>query len=335
VAASRRAVFQPSDVAALARIAGLPVPQRARSGPVKARAAPLAPAMPVDDAFRAIVAAGLAHLLANERGLRGSADPEYLHQARVALRRLRSALDVFSPPLPESVVAPVERELKWMASRLGPARDWDVLVTETLPPLAAELGAQGELGIFSARCARMRRSAGAEARRAARSSRYRRLVLKLSAWLAPGGWRTLPDGTARAALQGPVRIHAGIVLQERYQRVLKRGRRLEAHSAARLHRLRIAIKKFRYAADFFSGLYRGKAVRESLQRLSRLQDVLGEMNDAATAADLAVRACRGRGAGTLREARGMLLGWNRARAALLRKELNDAWRPFVEARAFW
>jgi triphosphatase len=106
-------------------------------------------------------------------------------------------------------------------------------------------------------------------------------------------------------------------------------------SAARLHRLRIAIKKFRYAADFFSGLYRDKAVGEALQRLSRLQDILGAMNDAATAADLAVRVCRGRGAGTLLETRGIVLGWNRARAALLKKELNDAWRSFREARTFW
>ncbi len=281
------------------------------------------------------MAAGLAHLLANERGLVSGTDPEFLHQARVALRRLRSALEVFSPPLPESVVAPVERELKWMASRLGPARDWDVFMTETLPPIEAEFGARRGLKPLRARCNRLRRSAGADARRAARSARYRRLTLRLSAWLAAESWRAFPNGTVRAALQGPVGNHARTVLQARYGRVRKRGRGLEKLSAARLHRLRIAIKRFRYAADFFSGLYRGKAVQETLQRLSRLQDVLGALNDSATAVDLAVRVCRGRGAGSLLEARGILLGWNRARAAPLKKELNDAWRAFSEAGTFW
>jgi CHAD domain-containing protein len=335
VPAGRRVVSRPLDFPALARMAGLPAARGARSGPVKARPAPLAPVMSVNDAFRKVMAAGLAHLLANERGLRKGADPEFLHQARVALRRLRSALDVFSPPLPGTVVGPVERELKWMASRLGPARDWDVLMTETLPPIEAEFGAQPGLKAFSARCRGLRRSAGAEARRAARSARYRRLTLKLSAWIIAEGWRVLPSVAARAALQGPVGGHARTVLQARYRRVRKRGRGLGALSAARLHRLRIAIKKFRYAADFFSGLYRGQPVREALRRLSHLQDILGAMNDAATAADLAVRVCRGRRSGDLLEARGILLGWNRARAAQLKKELNDAWRSFRAARTFW
>jgi CHAD domain-containing protein len=281
------------------------------------------------------MAAGLAHLLANERGLRESADPEYLHQARVALRRLRSALEVFSPPLPESVVAPVVRELGLLASRLGPARDWDVLVTDTLPPIEDEFGAQRGLKAFSARFGRLRHSAGAGARRTVRSARYRQLTLKLSGWLAAEGWGTRPNSAARAALQRPVGEHARRVLEARYRRVRKRGRGLDELSAARLHRLRIAIKKFRYAADFFSGLYRGEPVRETLRRLSRLQDILGALNDAATAADLAAEVGRGRGSGQIAEARGILLGWNRARAAQLKRELREAWQSFREAGKFW
>jgi CHAD domain-containing protein len=132
-----------------------------------------------------------------------------------------------------------------------------------------------------------------------------------------------------------VGVHAQTVLEARYRRVRKRGRGLDVLSAARLHRLRIAIKKFRYAADSFSGLYRGTPVRETLRRLSRLQDILGAMNDAATAADLALQFCRGRGAGDVLEARGIILGWSRARAALLKDELKDAWRSFREAERFW
>ena len=328
-------MLRPLGVPALARLAGLPAARGTPSGPVKSRPAPLAFTMSVNDAFRAVMAAGLAHLLANESGLRRGADPEYLHQARVALRRLRSALEVFSPPLPESVVAPAARELGWLASRLGPARDWDVLMIDTLPPIEAEFGAQRGLKSFIARSRRLRRGADMAARRAVRSARYRRLTLRLSAGLAAEDWRARLNSTARAALQRPLGDHARAVLEARYRRVRKRGRGLDELSAAQLHRLRIAIKRFRYAADFFSGLYREGPVRETLQRLSRLQDILGEMNDAATAAELAVRVCRGRGGADILEARGILRGWNRARAALLKGELKDAWKSFHEAEKFW
>lgn len=306
-----------------------------RGGPVKARPAALNSAMSVNDAFRAVMAANLAHLLANERGLLASADPEYLHQMRVALRRLRSALDVFSPPLPELKIAPAAGGLAWLASRLGLARDWDVFMTDTLPPIEARFRARPGLRALRARCTRLRRRAGANARRAVRSSRYRRLTRTLSAWLASEGWLTRLDNSARAALQAPVGDHARAVLEARYRRVRKRGRGLDELSAAELHRLRIAIKKFRYAADFFSGLYRGKPVREALRRLSRMQDILGAMNDAATAAELAVKGCGDARDGNLLEARGMLLGWSRGRAAALKRELKNAWTIFRDAEKFW
>lgn len=291
--------------------------------------------MTVSNAFRAVMAAGLAHLLANEQGLLQNSDPEYLHQARVALRRLRSALDVFSPPLPEGVIAPAARELKWLTSCLGPARDWDVFIGETLPSIVEAFGSHRALNAFRARCKRLRSGAGAKARDAARSPRYRELKRSLCAWLASEGWLAALDDGARATVQRPVTVHARSVLEKRYQRVRKRGRRLDKRSDAELHRLRIAVKKFRYATDFFSGLYRGKQVRETLRRLSRLQDVLGAMNDAATAAALTDQGCDGTRGVSMLEARGILAGWTRRRAATLKAELKDAWKAFEEAEKFW
>jgi CHAD domain-containing protein len=291
--------------------------------------------MPVGGAFKAVMAAGLAHLLANERGLLEGRDPEYLHQARVALRRLRSALEVFSPPLPERVTAAPARELKWLASRLGPARDWDVFLGETLQPVEAQFGAHRGIKAFAARCRRLRRGAGAKARGAARLPRYRQLTLSLSTWLASEGWLAPLNSGARTAMEGPVGDHARAVLEARYGRVRKRGRGLDDQSAAELHRLRIAIKKFRYATDFLAGLYRGTAVGVTLRRLARLQDILGEMNDAATAPDLVARGFQRTRGGDVLEARGILLGWSRSRMARLKRELGDAWRDFRAAGRFW
>ena len=104
-------------------------------------------------------------------------DPEYLHQMRVALRRLRSAFSVFAPALPAETTAPVAAELKWLGAALGPARDWDVFVTETLPPVHAEFGEHPALAAFGERCAALRRAAAQRARRTVASQRYQRLML--------------------------------------------------------------------------------------------------------------------------------------------------------------
>ena len=306
-----------------------------RAAPVKSQPAALDRGMSVNDAFKAVTWASLAHLHANERGMLEGRDPEFLHQMRVALRRLRSAVSVFTPPLPEPVIAPVRNDLRWLATSLGPARDWDVFVTETLPPIEAEFGAHGGLADFSARCNRLRRTAGARARRAVRSVRYRRLALSTAAWLASEGWFAQLDPVAAGALQAPVGEFAAAVLERRYNQVRKKGRKLGELSAVELHRLRIAIKKFRYAADFFAGLYEPGAAQQALKRLSRLQDVLGAMNDAATVANLMAGAFDGARGRRVLEAKGILLGWSRGRAATLRRELRSAWKEFRSAGKFW
>lgn len=303
--------------------------------PVKARPAVLDRDMTVISAFKAVMWANLAHLQANEAGMVGARDPEYLHQMRVALRRLRLALAVFAPLFPEPVVSPARTELKWLANSLGPARDWDVLVTEMLPPILAEFGPHAGLKEFSARCEKLRRTANTRARRAVHSARYRHLVLWLAAWLAQEGWLARMEPSARTALEAPVTDFAAATLESRYGQVRKKGRKVGSLSTIKLHRLRIAIKKFRYAADFFAGLYDAKDTRAALKRLSRLQDILGAMNDAATVAKRVAHGfARVPGQRGL-EARGILLGWSRGRATTLKRELKSAWKEFRAAEKFW
>jgi inorganic triphosphatase YgiF len=84
----------------------------------------------VEAAFECIVQNCLAQIQGNELGVVKSDDAEPVHQMRVGIRRLRSALDLVEPLL----VFPVslEAELKWIAGKLGAARDWEVLATSTL-----------------------------------------------------------------------------------------------------------------------------------------------------------------------------------------------------------
>jgi len=167
-----------------------------------------------------------------------------------------------------------------------------------------------------------------------RSRRYQRLVLRLAAWIAAEGWH-LPAQAPADALKMPVTEFASGVLERRYQQVRKRGRRLAKRSPAELHRLRIAIKKFRYATDFFASLYEGKTARDMLKRLAELQDILGAMNDAATVSGLMRQGFGGARGKRVLEARGILLGWSRGRAVLLKHRLKGAWKTFRAAERFW
>jgi CHAD domain-containing protein len=303
--------------------------------PVKAKPAALECGMPVSDAFRAVMRANLEHLQGNQRGVLAGRDPEYLHQMRVALRRLRSAVAIFAPLFPDPVISPVRAELKWLAASLGPARDWDVFVAETLPPIVAELGPHEGLRDFAARCEKLRRGARQRARRAVRSARYRRFALWLAAWLASEEWLARVDLGARTVLHAPVAGFAGAALEQRYRQVLKRGRNLAGRSAIELHRLRIAVKKFRYAADFFAALYNEKSARAALKRLSGLQDILGAMNDAAAVVKLMPHGPVPASNRRVLETKRILVAWSRRRRAVLKRELIGAWKAFRAVEKFW
>jgi len=300
--------------------------------PVKATSAPLAADMTASTAFETIMWVSLRHLQSNERGVVEARNPEYLHQMRVALRRLRSAFSVFSTVLPNAAVAPLRAELKWLAGALGPARDWDVFMIETLPPIREQFAGHAGLRQFASDCATQRRAAVRKAKRAVDSRRYQRLMLHLAAWTATQAWLGQADAAARAKLMRPVRQFAENALATRYARIRKRGRRLKGRSVVELHRLRIAVKKMRYAGDFFSTLFDADRVRGMLPRLARLQTILGAMNDAAMVENL---LCTASGGEALSGVRGIVVGWSRGRALTLKRELRAAWKTFCAAEKFW
>ena len=309
-----------------------------RGGPQKSAAPALTMEMSAAQAFVEIAGLCVTHMQANERGFLRGGDIEYLHQMRIGVRRLRSALALFAalpPPEPAQSIVP---ELQWLGQALGAARDWDVLVTETLPPIAAQFPEHPGLAELASAAAKPRQAANRMARRALASRRYQELLLALGALLA-GRPNTVaadpplePGEQPLAAEQRAVQ-HAEAVLVRTHLRVIKRGRHLTRLDAVRLHRLRIAVKKLRYAADFFSPLYPRKRVKSYLQRLAGLQQVLGAINDAATARRLLVPLDAG--AAERREAAGIILGWAACDTARLRQTLKREWRAFKRVKTFW
>lgn len=307
----------------------------ARPAPVRARLAVIAPEMSAAEAFRAACAMCLEHLQANAHGMARSDDPEYLHQARVALRRLRAVLGAFAPLFPDGEIEPRIAALRSLARRLGPGRDWDVFAETTLAPVMRQFPGHRGLAALERACARLREEARRAARRLPASRPYQRFVLEMGGWLAGEAWLGAGRGKPRRAWRAPVREHALEVLERDHRRVRKRGRGIARLAEPKLHRLRIAVKKLRYAVGFFSALYGRRRVRPMAAALNELQDVLGAINDCATAPaliDAAARAARG----PLRREAKMIVGhWNSAMREERRRALKRAWKAFRGCDRFW
>ena len=283
---------------------------------------------------------------ANEDGLLIGKDPEYLHQFRVGLRRLRSCLGLAGFALGKPAVADVAAELRWLQNALGPARDWDVFTTETLANLARSVDAGAGLKAFRARCAQIRRAHGEAAREAVRSARYTSLVLALGEQFAhddlAGFARQAPpaEGSAAAGHHGPglaapVAEFAAFALDRLDRRLRKHGADVPKATPEARHQVRIAAKKLRYASEFFAALHPKKRVAPYLAALEDLQDILGALNDAIVADRLLAEAVAATGQPVPERADGLVRGWMAAVAANELAGFKRAWREFDEAKPFW
>lgn len=287
-----------SDLFSLARGIGALVPIRlgvetkaergfnlieARPGSRKAEPITLADDMTAGEAFRTIAHGCLRHLRVNEDVLLERRDADALHQARVAIRRLRSAMSLFGDLLRDDRFESIKAELKRLSEPLGRARNLDIFLSETLPAERSRHPEDLQLLNLEKHFESRRTEAYAIVVQRLRSDEWRQFVLDLVAWINAGPWLSEGD---RARRDQPVPAFASAVLDKWSRRVKKRGRDLAALSADERHRVRIATKKLRYGAEFFASLYPGKKATKHrkafLVALSSLQDHLGVLNDIAS-----------------------------------------------------
>ena len=250
---------------------------------VKARPVHLNRRDSVEDAFCNIAHNCMDQVHANERGVVSGHDPSSVHQMRVGLRRLRSALDLFGEVIP--AYPGLDEELRWIASELGAARDWEVLAGSTLV-LAGTNGDPDEILPVRRACERIAGNNRQRAAAAVESVRYTRLVLQLAQWLNRKGWRDGMSDEQCDAVGKAARQFAADVIYRRHKKLMKRGKGLADLDDHSRHRARIAAKKVRYATEFFASLCPRRTVRHYVDALTALQDDLGWRNDAVVADQL-------------------------------------------------
>lgn len=294
----------------------------------------LDPSISLDEAFSEILRSCLLHLLQSLPAAEDGRDPEGMHQLRVALRRLRSALDLMRSVVPLAKLDLMRAEAKWLAGSLSGARDWDVFRQETLRTVADGCPSVAGFDMLDKLADERRAACYDKARLALADRRCSYFVIGLGAWIESRGWRSevAPEGLAQLA--EPAINFARNILSAQHAKVLKRGRRFKSLPAEQRHRVRLAAKKLRYVADFLLPLCgQRKSARRFSRKLADLQQELGIYNDMATTTSLlADVGSETTGSGMAAAA---IAGWQAHAMVGIEARLLKAWSEFTGAKAPW
>ena len=286
----------------------------------------LRPHQTLAEAMRAVLRECQAHLLENVT-LAAAGEIEGVHQARVALRRLRAAMLMFRPRLDRAAADPLDGRLQDLGRTLGAARDWDVFLHETFPALEAAFSDEGPwlARLRTAACI-AHEATHREVVAVLGGAGFTQLVLELGRWIEDGpagehGRRTL--------------AHAVPPLLDRMlERSSRRGRHVAQAPMAELHAFRKSLKKLRYGLEFVEAIYGHKPVKRYLHHLKDLQSRLGTVNDGRVTLEL-IGGLGSRGRLDAAPAFGRVATWSDSAAAAALGEIAPLWAALRASEVPW
>lgn len=297
--------------------------------PAKGSSRVIAKAMRPEEAFRATLSDCLSQIAANAATLRLGRSVEGLHQLRVAFRRLEVALGAFGREFGQEWLEELRSRAKILAGRLAPARDLDVFVEKLLanPPKS---GVSEGLPQLRIRAESARDQAWTAARACISSADFELFTDDVAALASS----QLPLTRDRRLPRTAERM-----LDRQVARTKKRGLVAANQEEGDLHRLRIALKKLRYTAEFFAPLYARYEVKTYLRKLRGLQNHLGDLNDVANVRSVVAGLLREKNRkeddGPLRYAAGAMVGWYGAQVPGAVKQALKRYRKFKRIKPFW
>jgi len=228
--------------------------------------------MDANTAFKIIAWECITHLQSNQDVVIKESNEEGIHQMRVALRRLRSALTLFKKILGRKSRKSLLTELNWLARPLGKARNLDVFITQTLPSLSRYLGKHQGLLTLENKALEAKLEAYNDVREILQSERYHQMLLTLSSLVENKQWH-------KNSKNYQLEVIAAAALNKSHKRLLSHNGHFINMQPEERHAIRIAGKKLRYAAEFFTSIYAAKNSRKYIKLLIELQDHLGQIND--------------------------------------------------------
>ncbi len=292
----------------------------------------------IHDALASIFSTCVGNIVDNIEACLDGRDAEAVHQMRVSLRRLRSSLRVFRRSLDPAVARWMNEDLKWLGGALGPAREWDVYIGETIGPGAKLEIEEPALAALRAKAGDRRSQAYADVRDTLNSERFARLVLRLTAFTTLQGWLPRPLDL-RTPMLKPLGKTAAKLLDKPYQKLISFAQGLEDKDIDARHEVRIFLKKFRYPVDFFRDVYPGAATNDFVSALHNLQGQFGHLNDIAQAMELTESLARDDGDGPAGDlvqfAAGQVRGWYAREMRDAESRLITGWEAFSKMPIFW
>lgn len=301
------------------------------AGTVAAPPAAITPADTLASATRAIVAMQLGRLRAAQPAAARGDEPEAVHEMRVAVRRLRTALRLGKAALPARQREALGRELGWLGEVLGEVRDRDVaLATAAWHRARLEPAARGPVDGLRRALRRERAAALVALRAAFASRRYTRLSLALERAAMP------PPRRVGGAAAEPITIAGRRALKRAARKLRRLGDAVDdLPHADELHKIRIRAKRLRYALEALKSIT-GRDGRRLSKQLTRLQDVLGRFNDSIVAAATVRRyrdALATPVAPATRAALTAIADAELRRAGAAQAQFHRAWRRFSDKGA--
>jgi CHAD domain-containing protein len=242
-------------------------------------------AMACDTAFRVVARRYLADLTANHEAT-CQGDPAALHQMRIALTHLRTAILFFSPLVADAMQARTRADLKWLNAHLGVLRDLDVAIERLRAIDKRRPQAIAHYRAWTAKRADIHQHLA----RALRSARYQRLVKNTSEWIERGPWSIRNGKEASRKRASPIATYSLRKLARWQEKLLKKSRKLAKMDAEKRHRLRLLNKKLSYSINSFEDLFPDKSFsrqQAALKYLRTAQRSLGQLNDDARGHSLA------------------------------------------------
>jgi len=298
-----------------------------KTGPFRAAPPSILKGQTCGEAFALILHSACDQIVKNRTAVLDTGEPEAAHQLRVGLTRLRSAQRAITALADSPQLRQLETDAQTVSRIVGRLRDADVLIEDIYAPVAGnpprEPGMDALYEALKAHRAAMQK----ETRQALTSETWTRLLLSLTLW---------PAILQRdAGLQAPVENYADKLLQKRWKKAGKLGRSIESLEGERQHRMRKALKKLRYTAEFLAPLYPKAKEKPFIKRLKTLQDVFGYVNDVRMAGqirDIASSHCE-EPAPLI--AAGVVLGRHEAKAPDVWAQAPKAWRRLKASGPFW
>lgn len=309
------------------QLAGAPAPKQMKAG------TGLTGTPSLDEAVVDLTQSCLSQFLANWPAFYRGDEVGAVHQMRVSMRRLRSVLGLFNRTFPSAEFSGFRAEAKRIANVMGEARNWDVFLELLHDGPAAAFTAEPGMAAILEQC-RLYREAGYEAVHSLLADpATSRFVLTVEAFLARHGWRNGVPVEALDSLTAPALDFAAANLLRLHRKVRKRGKHIVTLPPHERHLVRIELKKLRYAADLFGGLFeaRGK-VKQYTVAAAGLQEELGHLNDLATARELLDRLDGAKPDAA--RAIGIILGWCAHSAMADDALLEKRWKAFTGTKPF-